>query len=236
MESMQFSPRAVRGIDHFIPYLLLINITLYIVELATGSRNSLEGWRGFLWLERATALFFTVEYVWRILHAPAKRRYLMSPLGIIDLLSVVPFWIGFWPGLTPRTLELIRLARFIRLAKLYRYDEGLRHFVHELVALRWTLFLAARINLILLIALSACVFVAERDGNPDQFSNLWEAMRYIVVTLSTIGYGDQIPKSGFGCGIFYVTVAVGVGTMAGSIGILGLAFTRAAEKINGAKH
>ncbi len=76
---------------------------------------------------------FTLEYVARIWvaaeHAPyrhlpafvARRKYILSGAGIVDLISVVPFWFGL---LVPADLRAILVLRVIRFLKIARYSSG----------------------------------------------------------------------------------------------------------------
>ena len=112
-------------------FLALLSVGIYVLEVEyEGSRNSLEGDRFWLWAERVIASILTLEYIarWR----QEGRRYPLSVLGLIDLVAVLPFWIGF---VAPaETLGLIRSMRVLRLLKLYRHSHGMREFIHAFLA------------------------------------------------------------------------------------------------------
>ena len=110
----QTQSRMLNTIHRLVPFVLGVNMVLYIVELQfTQTQSSLDegSWPGFIWIERVIACIFTVEYLLRIVFSENKVGYLTRPLGLIDLFSILPFWLGFYPGLSQENLGLIRGAR-----------------------------------------------------------------------------------------------------------------------------
>ena len=145
--------------------------------------------------------WFTFEYFVRLLSAPNKFKFIRSTLNIVDLLSILPFYITISLGAgdggnSIEVLRVIRVIRVIRIFKLTRHSRGL-HILgntihassHELAML--VLFLAIGV-----ILFSSAVYYAEsRNNNATEFKSIPHAFWWAVVTMTTVGYGDLYPKT-----------------------------------------
>lgn len=112
---------AFSRVNNFLALLTLISVLSIILETAPGlsKYNSV-----FITIEYVSVFFFTLEYIGRIM---AQRRdfasYVFSFFGIIDLLSIVPTYLGLTNLTflkTTRILRILRLLRMVRLAKIAR--------------------------------------------------------------------------------------------------------------------
>ncbi len=120
--------RLVAVLEVFIQSVIFYSLAMYFVELEFAhSNNTRQGFPFFLWSERVVAAIFTVEYLVRWLFSKNRLRYPFQPMSIIDLLAVLPFYVGFMVDM--RVLRLIRTLRILRLFKFYRYNDALRSFV-----------------------------------------------------------------------------------------------------------
>lgn len=95
-------------------------------------------------------------------------------LGIIDLLAVLPFWIGF---IAPANwLGLVRSMRILRLLKLYRQSHAMRIFVHALLGSGR--YLAGMFLIVFIFVLFSAVGIREIERNvqPDSFGTLFDSV------------------------------------------------------------
>ncbi len=211
------------------PYILIVNMVLYFVELQyTQTRSSLDvgAWAGFIWIERVIAGFFTLEYIIRIRQAEHKGRYLFSSLGFIDVVSILPFWIGFYPGLSQEQLGLVRGARTLRLLKLFRYNQKLYEFVSAMYHSRTRFMPIVLITIMYLMISSTIIFEVERRAQPEVFQDYGDSLWWAVVTSTTVGYGDKFPITPIGQGFSILLMIIG-------IGIVGMVFGYFADAYNG---
>ena len=211
------------------PYILIVNMVLYFIELQyTQTRSSLDvnAWVGFIWIERIIASIFTVEYGIRIWRAEHKGRYLVSSLGLIDVISILPFWIGFYPGLSQEQLGLVRGARTLRLLKLFRYNQKLYEFVSAMYHSRTRFMPIVLITIMYLMISSTIIFEVERRAQPDVFQDYGDSLWWAVVTSTTVGYGDKYPNTSVGQGFSILLMIIG-------IGIVGMVFGYFADAYNG---
>ena len=194
----QARDRLLSAVHRLVPSLLGINMVLYLIELQFGHTQSsldTDAWPGYIWIERVLACVFTLEYLMRILCAENKRNYLTSSLGLIDLISILPFWLGFYPGLTQETLGLVRGARTLRMLKIFRYSPKMQDFVAELYHGRTRFTPILLIIVIYLMIGSTVIYEVERRVQPDVFEEYADGIWWAVVTSTTVGYGDKFPVS-----------------------------------------
>lgn len=170
---------------------------------------------------------FTVEYVlrlWSCVDSPlvsshpvrGRIQYATSPLGLIDLAAVLPFFIA--DGLNPslglqnsmRSVRVFRLFALLRVLKIGHYSRAVRTLGRVLRDKREELVISGALGGMLLLCASAVMYVVERDANAEDFGSIPAAMWWGVTTLTTVGYGDATPVTAMGK------------LLAGSIQILGM--------------
>ena len=121
------------------------------------------------------------------------KSYLISPMGMIDLMSILPFWLGFLPIFAPY-LGIIRALRILRAFKLFRYNRHMQLFAVSIYKGWWMIKSAGIVAFIFNLMASALLFEFERKAQPDSFGNIWNIICWFIpVSDSTIGYGDMSP-------------------------------------------
>ena len=231
LEGSQPGDWPARVLQSSIVLLIVISTLAMILESVEPLRDRAETW--FRWVEAATIAAFTIEYLarlWSCVEAPkvsqsvpSRVRYVFSPLAIIDLLAILPFFLGFIQ-LDLRFLRLVRLFRILRLAKLARYSEALQTLGRVVVVKRFELGVTFLLGGILLVIASCLVFVAENEAQPSVYSSIPASMWWSVATLTTVGYGDMFPVTATGKVIGSLIAVCGIGMFALPTGILGAAF------------
>tara|TARA_Y100001933_G_C18889503_1_gene517685 strand:+ start:172 stop:891 length:720 start_codon:yes stop_codon:yes gene_type:complete len=213
-EFARFSPT----VERFICFVVLASVALYVLEVELArSDNSRQGHWVWLWIERVVAGILTLEYVMRA--RKEGRSYLKSGAGFIDLIAVLPFWMGFF--LPESWLGLVRSMRVLRLLKLYRYSKAMRVFLRALVGTRRHLGGMLLIVFIIMLFGAVGIHEIEKQAQPDQFDSLQNCIWWTVVTLMTVGYGDMYPITTMGRVFAEFLMVIGVGLTAAFIGIVG---------------
>lgn len=205
-------------IELFLQILIMASVFLYVLEVDFGqSAHSLEGDPFWLWSERLIAGIFTIEYVCR--WQSMGRAYLVSVIGIIDFIAILPFWLGF---IVPAEwLGLVRTLRVLRLLKWYRYSQSVRIFSHALFDCRRYLFGMTLIVVILGLFSAVGIYELEKEAQPETFGSLTNSLWWTTVTLMTVGYGDAAPVTTMGKFFAQIVMLVGVALTAAFIGIVG---------------
>ena len=227
-----------RGLDGFIILLILVNVIAVILE-SVASLRLLWG-TYFRLLEQVSLVVFSVEYLLRVWSIVDNRwraeyrdplwgrlRFMRSPMALIDLLAVLPFWLSMF---VPLDLRFLRVARLLRVLKLTRYSAAtnllfsvLREEVRVLGAAMFTLFL-------LLVLTASATYLVEHPVQPEAFANIPQAMWWAIVTVTTVGYGDVVPVTPLGKVFGSILGFVGVAMVALPAGILASGFSDALNR------
>jgi voltage-gated potassium channel len=194
-----------RVVDATLIALILSNAALVLLDEAA-SPDSV--WAPWLWaFEHASVALFTVEYACRIWiavehdafhHLPAWKariRYLVSAEGVIDLLSILPYYLG---AIALIDLRYLRLLRLFRLLKLSRYSPALQSLAAAFYQERRSFLGALLILIVALLSTASLMHLVEGERQPDAFGTLTSSMWWAIVTLTTVGYGDVVPQTGLG--------------------------------------
>ncbi|NJK85200.1 MAG: ion transporter [Bacteroidales bacterium] len=187
-------------------------------------------------------MVFTIEYVLRIYVAdltyPSSTRFksvfrfLLSPYGIIDLLAILPFYLPFLIAVDLRFLRILRLLRFLRVLKISRYYRSLNLLWIVIKEKHRELSITGFVTLLVLLFASFLMYYVEKDVQPQKFPNILAAFWWAIATLTTVGYGDIVPVTGFGKVISGLIAIIGIGLVALPTGIVSAGFM---EKIRDKK-
>lgn len=166
-------------------------------------------------------LVFTAEYVMRILVVRRPLRYVFSFFGVVDFLSIIPTWLAFFvPELAFLIdVRLLRLLRVFRILKLTVYFEEAQILYRALANSRRKIFVFLATVFIITVILGTVMYVVE--GPQHGFTSIPVSMYWAVVTLTTTGFGDMVPKTPLGQFITSLTILLGYGIIAFPTGIVG---------------
>ncbi len=184
----------------------------------------------FYFFELVSIVIFSLEYLYRISYSFANNglkgvlNYIFSFFGLIDLISILPFYLNQFINLDGRFLRILRLFRLTRIFKFGRDSNSLKLFTKALVSVReqllFTLFLSA---LTILFSASA-IYYLENEAQPDKFSSITESVWWATISLATVGYGDVYPIT-VGGKIFATIISlVGIGVVAIPTGVISASF------------
>jgi voltage-gated potassium channel len=224
--------RSMRFVSRLLILLVLINIVAVVLESVPHYEAAYGGI--FTAIEMVSLVVFTVEYVMRIWvaaeHAPnrdlpplrARLRYIVSTDGLVDLVSVMPFWLAF---VVPSEFRIILLFRIVRFLKLARYSPALRSLLEVLYSERRALFGCVVILAGATLITASFMHLAEGSVQPEKFGTIPDAMWWSIVTLGTVGYGDVVPVTPLGKVIAAATILCGLVMIALPVGIIATAFS-----------
>jgi len=226
-----------KAIIYFIAAMIMLNVIAVILE--TKQSLYFEYAPYFHIFDLFTLIVFTIEYVLRIwccvknplYSSPVKGRlrYALSPLALIDLISIAPFYLPLIFPIELRMLRLLRLLRVFRVLKLGRYSNAFETFVDVLKSKKEELVITVIMVVIVLILSSSALYAVEREAQPEKFGSIPDAMWWAVVTLATVGYGDVYPITALGKFIAAFVALAAIGLFALPAGILATGFI---ESIN----
>lgn len=198
---------------------ILVSVILVILESVESLRNNYEEF--FSKSEWTFTIIFSLEYVLRIIITKKPLRYIFSFYGMVDLLSVLPSYIGFIVTGSESLLVIrsIRLIRVFRILKLSRY-------IGEADMLWTALMGSKRKILVFLFAVITATLILGTimymvEGAENGFTSIPRAIYWAIVTLTTVGYGDISPGTTLGQLIASVIMILGYGIIAIPTGIVG---------------
>ncbi|XP_061896826.1 potassium voltage-gated channel subfamily S member 3-like [Entelurus aequoreus] len=156
--------------------------------------------------ESLCVLLFSVEFILRLVVAPSARNFLRSPLNVIDLMSIMPFYVTLAcdVGLVDKgedselekvgkVMQILKLMRVFRILKLARHSAGLRslgatlrHSSREVGLL--VLFLFVGISMF-----SALMYFVEKESLESELQTIPIGWWWATISMTTVGYGDTFP-------------------------------------------
>jgi len=221
--------------------LLVALITLNVAAFAAETVPELQRKYGtafdlFNWFSVA---IFTVEYalrLWSCVEVPllrslppwrARAKFAARPLMVIDLFAILPFYLSFLIGIDLRVLRVLRLFRFLKLA---RYSPALVALARVIANERRALIGALLVMLALLLFASSGMYFIERHAQPEEFGSIPSSAWWALATLTTIGYGDVVPVTAIGRVFGGLIMVFGLGMFALPIGIIATGFSQEANR------
>lgn len=204
--------------DIVLVTLILISVGAIILESVKGyTREYVDI---FDVVELVVVSVFTLEYCARVWAAPEKPKYLLlspararlkymfSPLALIDMAAILPFYLAFF---IPLDLRFLRLFRLLTILKIAHYSPALvtmgMVMRNQSRAVLGSLF----IMIVLLVVSSGLMYMLEREAQPDDFGSIPEAMWWAIATLTTVGYGDVTPVTAGGRLVGGIVMVLGIG-------------------------
>lgn len=182
-------------------------------------------------LEYLLTIFFTVEYLARLYCSPNPKAFAKSFFGIIDLVSILPMYLGFFIH-TARfmiVLRSIRLIRVFRIFKLFSFlNEGylLLASIHASMKKILVFFLFV---VIMVICLGTLMFMVENDVDGTPFTDIPTSIYWAIVTMTTVGYGDITPVTPMGRFLSSVVMLLGYTIIAVPTGIVSASMINASK-------
>lgn len=217
--------------DLIIIILILIN-TVTIIASTFSLPSSITNI--FSIIEFISVVIFSIEYILRLWTSDllypeqnaftARIKAFFSPMAIVDLLAILPFYIPFLLPIDLRILRLLRLLRIFRLFKMNRYTSGLSSIGNVLKKKSDQLISSIFVVLLLMIISSVIMYYFENPVQPDTFSNAFSGLWWAIATFTTVGYGDIYPITAAGKIFSAIIALLGIGLVAVPTGIISAGF------------
>ncbi|MDX1763847.1 MAG: ion transporter [bacterium] len=231
LEKASGGDRLSRWVDLFLIALIMLNVVVVILETVAPLKSAYNVY--FHYFDVISIAVFSLEYVLRVWACTENKRfrspifgrirYMLTPMALVDLLAVLPFYLMFM-SFDSRFLRALRLFRLIRLVKIGRYSKSFKTFGNVLKAKKEELVINLFVIMVLLVIASSLMYHLEHERQPQAFSSIPAAMWWGVATLTTVGYGDVYPMTVVGKLLGAVIAILGIGTVALPTGILASGF------------
>ena len=134
-------------------------------------------------IEVICIFWFTIEFLLRLWSSPNRLESLRSPLNIIDIISILPFYISLiFDNLSGSFIQqtqsarklftLFRVLRVLRIFKLARHSQGLKAFGETILKSSNEFGLLFFFLSIEVLLFSSLVYFAEKDVEKTQFTSI----------------------------------------------------------------
>ena len=227
-----------RAFDFLIIFLIVASILEIILDSFVSFRATHA--RFLSTFEVFTVIIFTIEYLLRIWTADllypklpawaARLKFITSFNGLIDLVAILPFYLPFLIKMDLRFVRVLRILRLLRVFKLNRYTRSLQLVADVFYQKRGELGITIFITFLLLLVSSTLMYYLEGDVQPEQFPDIISTFWWAVATLTTVGYGDVYPVTGWGKLVSGVIALLGIGLVALPTGIVSSGFIEHIEQ------
>lgn len=209
-----------------IVLLILILLSVVIVMLESVQELGIKYYDLFHIIEWVITIFFTIEYIARVVTVNKPRKYIFSFYGIIDFLSTIPLYlslilVGSNYLLTVRALRLLRVFRILKIARYVGEGNKLRR---ALIESRAKIFIF--VFAVLIVAVIAGTLMYLIEGEESGFRNIPVSVYWCIVTLTTVGFGDIAPVTPAGQFLATIIMVLGYGVIAVPTGIVSAQYVR----------
>ncbi|MCS7023066.1 MAG: potassium channel family protein [Gemmataceae bacterium] len=200
--------------------VILFSVVVFPIELEW--QEQLGELPPFFWYaELFITVYFTVEYFIRWWLARSW-RYPLRPLAIVDLLALLPFYLTMVADL--RAIRLVRLLRLARLLKLYRYTTALESIRNAFERVRYEFGVVGFALFTLSWICAILIYEFEHPAQPEVIAHFTDAAWYVIVTITTVGYGDKVPITPAGRVTAAILMLGGLGLFGTFVSLIGSAF------------
>jgi voltage-gated potassium channel len=217
-----------------IGLMTLISLNVLAVILQSVPTLDARFHEYFQAFEIFSVAIFTLEFalrLWVCIERPeygrrgpmmGRMRYSLTPMALIDLFAILPFYLSALGGLD---LRFLRVVRLIRLLKLARYSIAMQALLDALRAEADKLAAGFVLLFVLFVLAASGIHLLERDVQPEAFGSIPDAMWWAMATLTTVGYGDVVPITPWGRVFGGCITLIGVGMVALPAGIIASGFS-----------
>ena len=225
------------AVNGLIFFLIIVNVAAVMLETVDSVAASYGHWLRLC--EITSVAVFTIEYVLRLVACTESRhyqgavtgriRYMFTPLAMIDLLAVLPFYVPLLIPIDLRVLRVLRLMRMFRLLKLGRYSRAIQTLAAVLRRKAEQLMVCLFAMAVLLVLAGSLLYYAEHEAQPDVFCSIPASLWWGIATLTTVGYGDIYAITAMGKVMAGLMAVLGVGLFALPAGIVASGFSQTLE-------
>jgi len=209
---------AGKAFDVFL--LIMIFLSVIIVMLDSVAIYHIRYGHLFYIIEWIITIVFSIEYILRIISLSRPWKFVFSPLGLIDLLAIIPTYLSLLIA-GSQTLIIVRALRLLRIFRIFKLQQYLSEMRFLSVALINSL---RKISIFLMFVITAVTIMGSVmylvEDPKNGFTSIPQSIYWAIVTITTVGYGDISPVTPLGKFVASLIMLLGYGIIAVPTGIV----------------
>ncbi|SNR37068.1 ion transporter [Flavobacterium sp. ov086] len=217
-----------RLFDLILLGLILLSVLLVMMDTVEGINQKYHS--QLLICEWIITVFFTIEFILRIISIQKPLKYVFSFYGIIDLMAILPMFLSiFFPA--TNVLTIVRVLRFFRLFKILhipQISQQSKQLREAMEASKEKILVFIYFIVITAVIIGSLMYVVE--GKESGFTSIPIGIYWSIVTLTTVGYGDISPATPLGQFLASMVMIMGYGVIAVPTGIVTAEFAKSSLK------
>jgi voltage-gated potassium channel len=192
----QTDTKAGRRFDKALLLIILCSLLIVIIDSIEAVHRDYADVLAYI--EWGFTFVFAVEYMLRLYCSPKPLKYAFSFYGLIDLLAIVPGILAIYYS-DAQYLLIVRVVRMLRIFRVLKLSPYLKQANYLLAALRGS----KQKIIVFLVTVSTLVTVFGTlmyviEGPEHGFTSIPKGIYWAIVTLTTVGFGDIVPKTPVG--------------------------------------
>ena len=202
--------------------IVIVAIVASVIAVIADSMASVSSRHGAALnvIEWLFTVLFTIEYLARLACIERPLRYMRSFFGIVDLAAVLPTYIAiFFPeAAVLLDVRILRLVRVFRIFKLTRYLAEFRLLGRAMANSMRKILVFLSIVVMVVLVVATLMYVIE--GPENGFTSIPKSIYWALSTITTVGYGDIVPRTELGRALAGLVMLIGWGILAVPTGIV----------------
>lgn len=206
------SSRLAQGLSA-LSLLMTIASIILVCYNPSNKKNGSRAGRKYFPIEVTCFTWFTIEYALRFWSTPSKLKFLKSWIDTTDLITLFVFYCSLAlssSGISQTSiLRIFRLANAFRVFRLTRFSNGFRLLIYTIYKSRTDLQLLGAFLAFYILITGSLIYFAENHPKSDFKGGIFDGFWFSLISCTTVGYGDLVPKSPTGKLVAAITIAFG---------------------------
>ncbi|KXJ13819.1 potassium voltage-gated channel protein Shaw [Exaiptasia diaphana] len=180
---------------------IIISVIAYILQTLPSIQAKEDARVSLTVLETICSVWFTIEFVLRLVVCPSKKNFFKEPMNWIDLFAILPVFLRIiqnpkeYPADKNPSLEydILAAVRLFRLFRFFKVNLGFLILKQTMIASSRELLLLVLLVLIPVVIFATIAYICEREVNKKEFQSIPDGLWWAIITITTVGYGDSSP-------------------------------------------